>query len=110
MATLTDIICSNLDRVRIEHDLSTRELAARANMPQKTVHSLMNMTHVPRLDTVDGVCKALLVSPQAVVTQSAPLNMLMSRRISRLVDGYSSLSPDQRDQVDALISSLRTPD
>ena len=107
MATLTDIVCSNLNRVRIEHDLSTRELAARANMPQKTVHSLLNMTHIPRLDTVDGVCKSLLVSPQAVVTQSAPLNMLMSRRISRLVDGYTGLNPDQRDQVDELISSLK---
>jgi hypothetical protein len=56
------------------------------------------------------VCRSLLVSPQAVVTQNAPLNMLLSRRISRLVDGYSSLTPDQRDRVDELISSLRAPE
>ena len=110
MPTLTDIVCSNLNRVRIEHDLSTRELAARGNMPQKTVHSLLNMTHVPRLDTVDGVCRTLLVSPQAIVTHNAPLNMLMSRRITRLVDGYTGLNPEQRDQVDDLISSLKAPD
>ena len=106
MPTLTDIVCSNLNRVRIEHDLSTRELAARANMPQKTVHSLMNMNHVPRLDTVDGVCKSLLVSPQAVVTESLPMNMLMSRRIGRLIDRYKTMTPDQRDHLESVLESL----
>ena len=106
MPSLTETVCANLNRVRIEHDLSTRELSARSGMPQKTLHSLLNATHIPRLDTVDGVCKALLVSPHAVVTPGAPINMLMSRRIGRLVETFATLDPDQRDEVEKLITLL----
>lgn len=52
MTTLADIVSTNIERVRIEHDLSTRELAARCNMPQKTIHSVLKLTHTPRIDTI----------------------------------------------------------
>ena len=106
MATLTDIVCSNLNRVRIEHDLSTRELAARCNMPQKTVHSVLTAAHVPKLDTVDQMCRSMFVQPQSVVTESLPLNMLMSRRIGKLIERYKGLTLEQRDQLELFLESL----
>ena len=108
MPTLADIVCNNFNKIRLEHDLSTRELAARANMPQKTVYSLCHQTHIPRLDTVEALCKTLFIQPQAVVTESLPLNMLMSRRIGRLINSYKTLTPEQRDQVEALVESFNT--
>ena len=108
MPTLADIVSTNIERVRIEHDLSTRELASRCNMPQKTVHSVLKLTHVPRLDTIDQLCRSLFIQPQAVVTESMPLNMLMSRRVGRLINSYKTLTPDQRDQVEALVEALST--
>ena len=108
MPTLAEIVSTNVNRVRIEHDLSTRELASRCNMPQKTVHSVMTLAHVPKLDTIDQLCRAMFIQPQAVVTESMPLNMLMSRRIGRLINSYKTLTPDQRDQVEALVESFNT--
>ena len=99
MTTLADIVSSNFNQIRLEHDLSTRELAARANMPQKTVYSLCHGTHVPKVDTVEALCKTLFVQPQAIVTESLPTNMLMSRRIGKLINGYKNLTPEQREQV-----------
>lgn len=104
--TLIDTVSSNIDKVRKMHDLSTRELGARAGMPQKTVHSILNQTHVPRLDNIEQICKTLLIAPQAVVTPHLPMEMLMSRRVGRLVEGYSRLSMDQRDRVDEMIASF----
>ena len=106
MATLADIVCSNFNKIRLEHDLSTRELAARAKMPQKTVYSLCHQTHIPKIDTVEALCKTLFVQPQAIVTESLPVNMLMSRRVGKLIDRYKTLTPDQRDQLEVFLESL----
>ena len=106
MPTLADIVCSNFNRIRLEHDLSTRELAARAKMPQKNVYSLCHQTHVPKIDTVEALCKTLFVQPQAIVTASLPVNMLMSRRIGKLIDKYKTLTPEQRDHLEAVLESL----
>ena len=104
--TLTEIVCSNLDKVRREHDLSTNEMANRSGLPQKTIHNLMNQVHVPRLDTVESMCKALLVSPHAVVTPYAPMNILLSRRLGRVVEKYAKLTPDDREKVDLMMDEL----
>lgn len=104
--SLIEVVCGNIDKVRKMHDLSTRELGARAGMPQKTVHSILNMTHIPRLDNIEQICKTLLIAPQAVVTPHLPMEMLMSRRVGRLVESYAKLSMDQRDKVDELIDSF----
>ena len=104
--TLTEIVCNNLDKVRREHDLSTNEMANRSGLPQKTIHNLMNQVHVPRLDTVESMCKALLVSPHAVVTPYAPMNILLSRRLGRVVEKYAKLTPDDREKVDLMMDEL----
>ena len=106
MPTLADIVCNNINRVRLEHDLSSRELAARANMPQKTVHSVCVQTHVPKLDTIEALCKTLFIQPQAIVTESLPVSMLMSRRIGKLIAQYKVLTPEQRDQLEVFLESL----
>lgn len=104
--TLTEIVCGNLDKVRREHDLSTNEMAKRSGLPQKTIHNLMNQVHVPRIDTVEAMCKALLVSPHAVVTPYAPMNILLSRRLGRVVEKYAKLTPDDREKVDLMMDEL----
>ena len=103
---LTEIVCTNIDKVRKMHDLSTRELGSRARMPQKTVHSILSMTHTPRLDNVEQICRTLLIAPQAVVTPYLPMEMLMSRRVGRLVEAYAKLDMEQRDRVDERIASM----
>ena len=104
--TLTEIVCSNLKRACEEFDLSTRELAKRANSSQKSVWNILNGEHSPRLDTLEPICKTLMISPAAVVTANIDAGMLVSRRIPRLIESYSRLTYLQREQLEQIIADM----
>jgi transcriptional regulator with XRE-family HTH domain len=106
MKTLTQIACSNLKAACVEFDLSTRELAARANISQKSVWNLLNGAHSPRLDTLEAICNCLMVSPVAALTPNIDTGLLVSRRIPRLIESYTKLTYNQREQLEAIISQM----
>ena len=103
---LTMVVANNLQRLCKEHDLSSRELAARANMPQKTVYNMIQGAASCQLRNLEKLAKALLVSPTALVTPHLPTNILMSRRVPRLVETYAKLPMDKRDRLEAYIAEL----
>lgn len=103
---LTAIVSNNLKRACVEFDLSTRELAARANSNQKSVWNILNGTHSPRLSTLEPICQILMASPAAVVTPNIDTGLLVSRRIPRLIDSYSRLSYNQREQLETIIADM----
>jgi DNA-binding Xre family transcriptional regulator len=103
---LTQIVARNLQKICKEHDLSSNDLSKRAEMPQKTVWSIMSGTHNCRIDNLEKICKTLLVSPTAIVTPHLPTNILMSRRIPRIIEKYTKLPMEDRDRVEAFIDSL----
>ena len=103
---LTDIVANNIQRICKEHDLSSRELASRADMPQKTVWTMLNGENSPRLTNLEKLSKTLLVSPTAMVTPHLPTNILMSRRVPRLVEKYAKLSMEDRDRLEAIVDGM----
>lgn len=103
---LTQVVARNLQKICKEHDLSSRELATRADMPQKTVYSMINGEHSPRISNLEKLAKALLVSPTALVTPHLPTNILMSRRVPRIVDKYAKLSMEDRDRLESIIDGM----
>jgi len=103
---LTQIVANNLQRICREHDLSSRELAARADMPQKTAYNTIKGTTSCQLPTLEKICKTLLVSPTALVTPHLPTNILMSRRVPRVVEKYAKLSMDDRDRLEQIIDGM----
>ena len=103
---LTKIVAGNLQRICKEHDLSSRELAARANMPQKTVYTMIHGTASCQLRNLEKLAKALLVSPTTLVTPHLPTNILMSRRVPRLVEKYAKLSMEDRDKLEQIIDGM----
>ena len=103
---LTQIVANNLQRICKEHDLSTLELSKRAGMPQKTVWNMINGEHSCRVANLEMLCKTLLVSPTAIVTPHLPTNILMSRRVPRIIDKYAKLSMDGRDKLEAIIDGM----
>ena len=105
---LTETVASNLNKLVKEHDLSTRELASRANMNQKSVWNVLQMEHSPRLATLEPLCKTLLVSPTAIVTPNLSTSMLMSRRLTSLVERYTQMDLDQRDKLEQYVEHLLT--
>lgn len=103
---LSQIVANNLQRICKEHDLSSRELAARADMPQKTVYTMIHGTASCQLRNLQKLSKTLLVSPTALVTPHLPTNILMSRRLPRLVEKYAKLSMEDRDKLESIIDSM----
>ena len=103
---LTQIVANNLQRICKEHDLSSRELAARADMPQKTAYNTIKGTTSCQLPTLEKICKTLLVSPTAMVTPHLPTNILMSRRVPRLIEKYGKLDMGDRDKLEAIIDGM----
>ena len=103
---LTDIVAGNLQRICREHDLSSRELASRANMPQKTVYTMIHGTASCQLRNLEKLAKALIVSPTALVTPYLPTSILMSRRVPRLVEKYAKLKMEDRDRLEQIIDEM----
>jgi DNA-binding Xre family transcriptional regulator len=103
---LTQIVATNLQRICKEHDLSSRELSQRADMPQKTVWNMLNGEHSCRLTNLEKLAKTLLVSPTALVTPHLPTNILMSRRVPRMVEKYAKLSMEDRDRLEQIIDGM----
>ena len=103
---LTQIVANNLQRICKEHDLSSRELSQRADMPQKTVWNMLNGEHSCRLTNLEKLAKTLLVSPTALVTPHLPTNILMSRRVPRMVEKYAKLSMEDRDRLEQIIDGM----
>lgn len=105
--TLSDIVAANLKRVCVEWDISTRDLAQRmGEKSQKSVWNLLNNEHSPRLSTLEPVCRALMVSHQAVVTPNVDTSLLVSRRLPRLIESYNRMTPVQRDNLEEIIAQM----
>ena len=103
---LTGTVSHNLTRLLKEYDISARELAQRADMPQKTLHNMLTAKHHCRLDSLEKISKTLFISPAAMISPHLPTNVLMSRRLSRFIDKYASLDADQREKLEDFIESL----
>lgn len=103
---LIKVVGSNLQKIVAEHDLSSRDIATRADMPQATVYKLLEGKHNPRLDTLEQLCNALMIHPSVLMMPFLPTAVLMSRRVPRLVENYAKLSTEQRDQVEDFINNL----
>jgi len=70
------------------------------------VWNILNGEHSPRLDTLEPICKTLMISPAAVVTANIDAGMLVSRRIPRLIESYSRLTYLQREQLEEIIADM----
>ena len=108
MDQTTKAVADNLTALMRLHDLSTRGLSARSNptIPQKTIWTAKEGKNSAKLSTLDALCRTLFVSPAAMVTPNLPTELLMSRRLPRLIDSYARLSADDRDRLELYIGGL----
>ena len=106
--TLSETVADNLKRVCADFDISTRDLASRLEdgAGQKSIWNLLNNQHSPTLKTLEPVCKALMVSPAALMVAGMPTSLLVSRRLNRLITKYSQMTPSQRDKLEELIHEI----
>ena len=89
MTTLSETVAANLKRVCVDQDISTRDLAKRAGIPQKSVWNLLNNQHSPTLATLEPVAKVLGVDFAALVTPGISTKLIQSGKITRLINQFS---------------------
>ena len=107
--TLSETVAANLKRVCADFDVSTRDLASRLEDGvggQKSIWNLLNAQHSPTLKTLEPVCRALMVSPAALMVPNIPTSLLVSRRLNRLIETYSQLTSSQRDDLEDVIKEM----
>jgi len=105
--TLSEIVSTNIKRVCVDFDISTRDLASRVGTSsQKSIWNLLNEEHSPTLKTLEPVFRALMISPAAAMTPSIDTSLLVSRKLPRLIEKYARMSPTQRDKFEDIIDSI----
>ena len=103
---LNEIVGENLSRLAREYDMSGRDLEARTGIPQRTCAALLKGENSARLSTLDRLCDAMLVEPSALVRDGIATNVLMSRRITRILDAYSALDHEQREIAEKFVELM----
>ena len=103
---LNEIVGENLSRLAREYDMSGRDLEARTGIPQRTCAALLKGENSARLSTLDRLCDTMLVEPSALVRDGIATNVLMSRRITRILDAYSALDHEQREIAEKFVELM----
>ena len=101
------ILAKNLTMIAEAEGYSTRSLAMKIGMPQKTVWNLMNSRYDARIDSISKIAKGLGVSPQLLLTAGLTLAAFKSIKSTRMMSDYLSLPAVQRARVDAMVKGFK---
>lgn len=84
---LNAAVADQLDSVRRVRRMTFEELGAAASMAKNSAHRYLNGDRVMNMDHLERLCRALDVTPEAVVRAA-------TRQVSELADLRSYLSDD----------------
>ena len=101
------ILAKNLTMIAEAEGYSTRSLAMKIGMPQKTVWNLMNSRYDARIDNIAKIAEGLGVSPQLLLTDGLTLAAFKSIKSTRMMSEYLSLPAVQRARVDAMVKGFK---
>ena len=104
---LKDVMAKNLKMIAQAEGLSSRALAIRCDMSQKTIWNMMEGEHSARLSNVERIAAGLGVSPVLLITDGLSAAALTSIKSPRMMAEYLSLPAIQRARVDAMVKSLQ---
>ena len=103
---LKDVLAKNLQMIASARGLSSRSMAAKCGMPQKTVYNTMRGTTAAQITSVDKLAAGLNVAPDLLFIDGLNHAALMSIKSTRMMGEYLSLPAIQRARADALVKSL----
>lgn len=99
----------NVRRLMAHYGWSQTELRKRSGVGQTTISALIrygdSADKVARLDTVNGMAKAFNVEPWMLQVKDIPLDMLLDKKLAKLVDTYGDVSPEARENIHRVAES-----
>lgn len=100
---MTLVFANNLQRILKEMEMSYRDLSRASGMSLRSVYNLCEGSNSPSLSTIEKIAKAMRLSPHALITPEASLDLMLSRRSERAQRALNKLSADnQRLAIDWL--------
>ena len=100
---MTLVFANNLQRILKEMEMTYRELSKASGMSLRSVYNLCEGSNSPSLTTIEKIAKSMRVSPHALITPDASLDLMLSRRPERAQKALNKLSADdQRLAIDWL--------
>jgi transcriptional regulator with XRE-family HTH domain len=99
------IFARNLDRLMKERDLVDRTLETKSGIGHKTINNMRNGRHAPNLDNIEAVARALQVEPWMLLVENAPLDLLRSGKLQRLMTNFLAADARQQESLIALAES-----
>lgn len=103
--TAIGIFATNLDRLMKERGLVDRALELKSGIGHKTINNMRNGRHAPNLDNIEAVAKALQVEPWMLLVPNAPLDLLRSGKLQRLMSNFLAADERQQESLIALAES-----
>ena len=100
---MTAVFAANLRRILQEMEMTYRDLSKASSMSLKSVYNLCEGSNSPSLTTLEKIAKSMRVSPHALITPDASLDLMLSRRPERAQRAINKMSADdQRMAIDWL--------
>jgi transcriptional regulator with XRE-family HTH domain len=100
---------NNLQRLMDHHGLSQAELARKSGVGQSTLSKLLNTADPsamnPRSSTVEQLAGYFGVPGWQLMVPNMPLELLISRRFTKLVENYRDAPEAGRTQVERIAES-----
>jgi transcriptional regulator with XRE-family HTH domain len=103
--TLKEIIASNTAYLLLRRNWSRAELGRKAHLSPKSITNLLNPNSpfMPTMETAEGIAKAFGIPVWLLCLPLENKELLESRELPKMLEGYTSLSAESREQVRRII-------
>lgn len=102
-------LASNLQQLMDHHGLSQAELGRKSGIAQRTISTLLdraNPTAInPRTKTLEQLASYFDVPGWQLLVPDMPLELLVSKRLTKLIENYRDAPEDGRVQVERIAES-----
>ena len=96
-----ETLARNVSILMTYNEHTQTALAKKAGISQRTISNICdpNSPHSPKLDSVDAVARAYRLEVWHLLIPDAPLDLLINKRIEKVVDNYVKASETGRDMI-----------
>ena len=101
--------CKNLDTYMESESITTKSLATKSGISQKTIWVVKAGKTKPTVTTAEAVATALGLDARIMMSESLTAKQVSrSARLGRLLDKMLTLSPEQLKSIQTVIESMVT--
>lgn len=102
-------LAHNLNRLMEHFEMSQQDVSRKTGVAQRTISTLTNLENPsainPRAETLERLAKCFGVPAWQLLVPELPLDLLLSRKLTKLVENYRDAPEEGRASVDRIAES-----